>query len=44
MESRLYENGDEIEMLFGHLVISNLDIGNLQFAIRNWKLVVDNWH
>ena len=31
MESSSYENWDEIEMLFGHLVI-----GNLQFLISNW--------
>ena len=30
MESSSYENWDEIEMLFGHLVI-----GNLQFVICN---------
>ena len=32
MESSLYENWDEIEMLFGHLVICNLQlvIGNRQ--------------
>ena len=32
MESSSYENWDEIEMLFGHLVI-----GNLQFVINNWQ-------
>ena len=31
MESNSYENSDEIEMFFGHLVI-----GNWQFVIGNW--------
>ena len=35
MESSSYENWDEIEMLFGHLVI-----GNLQFVISNWQQVI----
>ena len=32
MESNLYENSDEIEMFFGHLVIDNwvFVIGNVQ--------------
>ena len=35
MESSSYENWDEIEMFFGHLVISNLQlvIGNRPLAI-----------
>ena len=45
MESSSYENWDEIEMLFGHLVIGNLQlvIGNKQLVIgrRQWKK--DNW-
>ena len=45
MESSSYENWDEIEMLFGHLVIGNLQlvIGNRQLVIgrRQWKK--DNW-
>ena len=36
MESSMYENWDEIEMLFGHLVI-----GNLPFAISNWQQVIE---
>ena len=45
LESSLYENWDEIEMLFGHLVMANLQlvIGNKQLVIgrRQWKK--DNW-
>ena len=46
MESSLYENWDEIEMLFGHLVISNLQLesGNRQLAVNNWLLLAEgNW-
>ena len=35
MESNSYENWDEIEMLFGHLVIGNWEICNWQFVIGN---------
>ena len=45
MESSLYKNWNEIDMLFGHLVIGNLQlvIGNKQLVIgrRQWKK--DNW-
>ena len=34
MESNSYENRDEIEMFFGHIVI-----GNWQFEICNWQFV-----
>ena len=42
MESSSYENWDEIEMLFGHLVSDNLQlvIGNRQLVIGNRKLVI----
>ena len=44
MESSLYENWDETEMLFGHLVIGNLQlvIGIRQLAINNWLLAEGN--
>ena len=44
LESSSYENWDEIEMLFGHLVIGNLQlvIGNRQLAINNWLLAEGN--
>ena len=31
-----------IEMLFGHLVIGNLQLSNWQIAINNWLLAVGN--
>ena len=42
MESSSYENWDEIEMLFGHLVSGNLHLvmGNRQLVIGNRKLVI----
>ena len=44
MESSLYENWDEIEMLFGHLVSDNwhLAIGNCHFALSICKLAEVN--
>ena len=40
MESSSYVYRDEIEMLFGNLVIGNLElvIGNRQLGINNWIL------
>ena len=40
MESSLYENWDEIEMLFGHLVIDA--IGNGQLTAVNRKKAICN--
>ena len=41
MESSSWENWDEIEILFGHLVCGNLQlvIGNMQIVIGNRQLV-----
>ena len=55
LESSSYENWNEIEMLFGCLVIGNLQlvICNRQLPINNWsiekrqlvngKKTIDNW-
>ena len=48
MESSSYENWDEIEMFFGHLVIGNLQlvIGNrpLAIVIGFWSLALSHWN
>ena len=54
MESSSYENWDEIEMFFGHLVIGNLQLvignrllaiimGNKLLALGRWHLVIGTW-
>ena len=43
MESSLYENWDEIEMLFGHLVIGNFSNAICKWQTGKRQFVIDNW-
>ena len=54
MESSSYENWDEMEMLFGHLVFGNLQLvidnrllaivmGNQLLALGHLHLVIGTW-